>query len=283
MRIALLMVLSTPLCFGGITLKLRGGMGYIFGGDWNKGMDGWNKYVAGVSNTCTGSFEKLDFGMDFDGEIIFNFNRYFGVGVGAGYFRMGKENRVTWESGSGILTSKTDSTWTHEISVIPIVLNLHYRLPLGKSADFGFSLGGGYYLGTFNFKNVYDNSFFIFFSKGTETFKASKGAIGFQGSLGVDIKLGGKVYLCIDLFGRYSKLTQLSGTRTNKGNNIFGPYDNTEDGFGLWLEDYTEGGTAYAIVVLSKGAPSGANISNPRQLEFDLSGAAARIGIRIDF
>jgi len=277
-----LIVLMGSLCQAGITFKLRGGMGYITGGDWNKGIDGLNAYNIAQADTHTGQFDKLDWGMDLDGEIIFTLGDYFGIGIGGGYLKVSKTSNFEMAGSDWIFAFSEKHTWTHGLTVIPIVLNLHYNIPLGKSLNFTIALGGGYYLGKFNFKNVYDTSWFILANQGTETYEASKGSIGFQGALGLEIKLAKNIALALDFGGRYVQFKELSGKLTDVGvSNIGGSYSTSEEDNRVWVYDHTSGGTTYRLLDLGKYQPAGADVTNPKQAVFDITGFAVKLGICI--
>lgn len=280
-KLSLVMVLCVFMAvhaFAGLSLKFYGGMTYISGNDWNTGIDGWNSLVnAGTSHT--GNFDKLNMAINFGGEVRYDLNKNFAIGLGAGYFNLTKTNNVVY---AGFLF-ENDITWTPKINSIPIVLNFHYTTAISKSLNFTASLGGGYYISKFEFTNVYDNAWILGWSKGTEKFSSSKGVIGFQGAVGLEIALMKNIFLSVDLGGRYARMSDLEGTRTDVGESQFlwinSNYNLSEGGWFLWYAvDKT---TGYQLVMLSKDAPSASSYNDVRKANIDLTGFAASIGLRI--
>jgi len=268
------LLLITGVAFSQISLKLTGGMAYISGNDLNKGIQGFNDWVTAETTDPTGKFEKLNMGMNFAGEAIYNLTSNAGIGVGIGYFQMSKDNSVTYLQGGGV--PSTD-TFKPTINVMPITLNFYYYIPTGSSMSVYLKAGAGYYMTKFDA----EYSFSWPLGHGTDTLKVSKGAIGFQGGFGIEIPVSGQASFVVEAGARYAKVSELTGDWTSKGNGFFGPWDKSGTG-SLWFGDYSSiGGNTYPRVAINNDSPLW--LDNVKKASLDLTGFSIKAGIKIGF
>jgi opacity protein-like surface antigen len=266
----------------GFSLKLKGGMAYVTGGDYNKAIDGINAYSDAFYSTVTGTFSKLSLGMDVGGELILDVNESFGIGIGVGYISLSKDaekSTGTW-SFLGFPMTDTD-TITPSVSAIPITLNIYYKVPMG-GMNLNFFAGAGLYLSKVKIDRVRTSTFLAL---GTDiTFDASKTAFGFQGGIGLDIPVSGNISFIIDVTGRYVRLSDIMGDYTLVPT-VLGITGATETGtdYYIWTYDYTSGGTAYHMFSLGKTGPSGTAYSSVQHGTFDFTGVNGQAGFKISF
>ena len=267
------LLLITGIAFSQISFKLTGGMAYISGNDLNKGIQGFNDWLTAEASNVTGKYDKLNMGMNFAGEVIYNLSPNMGIGVGVEYFQMSKDNSVSY-SLSGFPGKETLKP---TVKVMPITLNFYYYIPTGSSMSVYLKAGAGYYMTKFDVESSWSS----IFGGGTDTLKVSKGAIGFQGGFGIEVPVSGQVSFVVEAGGRYAKLSELSGDWTSKGNTIFGPpWDKSGTGY-LWFGNYSSGGTNYPWIAINDTCPSW--VHNGKKASLDLTGFTVKAGIKIGF
>jgi len=279
------------LGFSQFTFKFKAGMAWIDGNDYNSIITGQMNYADDVKNPGTsvqGSFEKLKSGTNFQGELIFDVTPSFGLGLGAGYFKAGKESTVKLDTTFWLLWIpllwNVENTYTPKLSVIPIFLNLHYYLPVASILNIDFYGGPGYYLTSFDFTNDWEWGIAgLFPQAGTETFKASKGTIGFQGGIGLEVELAAGFGLFLDICGQYAKISELKGDWTDKQVGFFNNWSKSGSGYYFWYYDWQVGGKKYAWGAFAEDKPSDPSFSGVRKAAINLTGYSLSGGIKINF
>ena len=137
-----LALLTTAICFlfslvgigqaQGINIKLFGGYGTMTTGDYNSFGESFEKYtdnVALAGLTKEGEFKKLNWGLEYGGEIIVKLVGGLGVGFGAGYIQRSNESEISLAdplAGSMTFNSAPDFT------AVPVTVSLYYYLPYAK-------------------------------------------------------------------------------------------------------------------------------------------------------
>jgi hypothetical protein len=264
----------------GFSLKLTGGASYISSGDYNSGIDGINAYYAALGyTTLTGKFSKLQFGMDFGGELILDIDENWGVGIGAGYMRFAHDT----ETVTGNYAFVDTYTLKPTITSIPLTLNVHYTLPL-SGLKLNIFAGVGLYLSSMK-ADTSESLFSGFLVDETTTFASNSigGQFGFQGGLGLEIPLGGNISFVVDVTGRYVSLKDIKGDYTVVGTAlVIFPINLSGNDAYFYTYNATLGSATYKMLSLSTDANMA---SNPTAVhaKFDLTGVAARAGFKLSF
>jgi opacity protein-like surface antigen len=269
-------VILTSLSYGQFSLRLTGGMVRIAGGDYNKGMDGRNDFARDNYFNISGTYEGLTFGMNFKGEIVFNFNDRMGIGLGSGFVQVSRDSHISY--GYSPTESAENDQFTPNVRVVPITLNFHYKVPLLAKLNLDLSVGAGYYLTKMDFEMINSGPTW----RDTYTFHSTKGLMGFQGGVGLEYTLSNQLALVLEAGGQYAKLSEVKGDFVYDG--LF--HDEGPDAI-LWYYDYDYRTATfrkiYPWIDLRTYDPTDPAHTNVRKGELDLSGFSALAGIKISF
>lgn len=272
-------LLATGIAFSQVSIKLTGGMAYILANDLNKGLQGENDFLTNEATYVSGEYNKLHMGMNFGGEIIFNFSPNAGIGMGAEYSQIGKESTLDYTID---IFGQFSEVLNLNIKVIPITLNFYYYIPAGSSIKFYLKVGAGYYITKFNMEDSLNA-----FSLGINTrdsLKVSKGTIGFQGIFGIEFLASEQISFVVEAGGRYAKLSELTGDWTRKGIDSGVPVYKSGTG-SLWYYEWTPlfSRHTYPGIGISDREPSAINVTNVRKASLDLTGFSVKAGLKIRF
>lgn len=265
------------------SLRLSGGVSYFSVGELNSVLSGLSDYFYVDNSNVSGRFESMHVGMNFSLEAVYLITDRIGIGLGGGFFRVSKEDKLHYEYFNN--TIRNDITYTRTIGFVPLTLNIHYLCPLGSKLNLSLSGGLGYYLTSFDFKSYNVEMRPTVTNHGTETadFK-TKGTIGFQGSLGLDMPLTKNLGIFVAARGWYATVSSLTGETSGDyvEGSMSGTYKVSDVHF--WVEDYHYHEKIYPDFSIYKDAPlSGGVISNVHELKIDLSGFSLGAGLRINF
>ena len=264
------------------SLKFSGGLGSTAGGDFNAFADGLNSLAADLvpflGLTKTGELENPNWGIDFEGELVFSLSRNFGVGLGAGYHKRSKETSLKMALEP---LSSVSLTWEPELTIIPMNLSGYYFFPIGSKMNAFLKAGIGYCVAKVYLKLREEYTSFLGLEGWDEDeFEAKNSGFGFQGGLGIEYNLTGTISLFAEGMGRYLKITgwELEGTTTNASGVIKG------SGTLWYLEEFFEAnGKYYPGLQISEQKPTYPAYRNVREAEVDFSGFSLRVGIKIRF
>jgi hypothetical protein len=277
----LFVVLAAMVSFGysqSFGLKLSGGLSYAGGGDLAKGIKGETEYL-GADYILTGEFRGPYLGMDIGGEIIYYFGSKFGIGLGVGYSRHAKESAVSYN----INQVGVQETLKPKYSVVPITANLHYLLALSPKLSLDLTAGAGYYLAMLNWDHRMDMEIMGYTGNFEYIFKSTKGTVGFQAGLGLEMKITSKAALVWTVWGRYASISELKGDWTDKGGGELWSYEDGGSGGYAWYYDLRYGSQTYARVVFDTDKPAGSNFSDVRYAKLSLTGLVTTVGIKVGF
>ncbi|MCJ7579992.1 MAG: hypothetical protein MUP98_05590 [Candidatus Aminicenantes bacterium] len=263
------------------SIKLFGGLGKLVGqNDVNENLNGWNQLLNDSANMAgfgiSGEISPLGYSPSFGGELIFNFNPRFSIGLGAEYLRFTKQStKILTLEGESI-----DFSIDPSISAIPITLSFYYGIPLGNFLNVVVGVGGGYYLG--QYKNstlqiIADEQVML-------SFRSNKNTIGAHGSLTFEFNIGRSLALIFGVSGRMAKLKNLMGTETFTYTTP--SYTDSEDypDLTLWyVEDEIFEGRYYSSLIADNVKPETSYYRNVREAEISLSSMTLQIGILIRF
>jgi hypothetical protein len=263
-----LCVLSVGLAQAGkISLKFSLGGTYLLGGDFNKIMDGWRDYeqtVLGPEETFTDNLDKLRLGFQGSVEALYELSPRLSAGIEVGFLR------ASVTSGFSRTWNDYRMTLTPTLSGIPILLNVHYFLPLGGPLKLQASIGGGILLAHFNYEYRYENLTLPY--NGTWV-PEDQVALAVKAGIGVEYALSDSFALTFDLFGRYAEISDLTGEYSGVFNGS--PYS------GVATAYYYDNNGLYPTVVLYSTPPTGSHVQNLRKAAFSFSGLGALFGVKI--
>jgi len=262
----------------GFSLRMQGGMSYLFANDINDHLQATTDYWTDRGVDVEGEFEPLQNGIEFGGEFIVNLTPHIGIGLGGGYIQASSKSTVNnvWFGYS------YQDTASPKVTAIPLTLSAYFDLPLGKRLSFTVQAGLGYYLGTFSWDYSYESEFDDF----KENWEGKSNALGFHGSLGFEFNFSSRIALYVEGFGRYAKLKGLKGNYTFE-ETFFG-YQGQEsiDEATLWYYEWRSSltGNYYPTLEFNDDKPEETSfVKNIREGEVDLTGFSVRVGIRIRF
>jgi len=251
-----------------LSLKFNGGGTYLMGGDYNKSMDGWRDYeqtVLGPAETFVDNLKKLGLGFQFGGELMYELSPSLAAGIEVGYLSASVESWFsrTWHN--------YKLTLTPTLSAIPIMLNIHYYMPLCGKMKLHAVAGGGAFISRLNYGYAIEDTAYPY----NGTWKPNnKTVFGAKAGIGIEYGLSANIALIFDIIGRYAEVKGFRGAYS-------GDYNGVQKSGTVTLFYYDYDGT-YPLVGLYETAPSGPHIQNVREAKFSLSGVAALIGVRVN-
>ncbi|MCX6554971.1 MAG: outer membrane beta-barrel protein [Candidatus Aminicenantes bacterium] len=281
--ISLLAVLAIPAraAYGaktgfkpGFSLRLYGGLNYLKGGDLNTGLKGFADSAiyefANSGYSHSGDYQDMNWGAEAGGELVYQFSRYLGLGVGVGYSQASKSSAVT------LMGSDTVKfIFNPKASAIPIKVELIFFLPLSDAFRISLSAGPEYYLASVraDIRREYPASW----SEWNQ--EADGQTVGFQGGIALEIRLSRRISLLIEGKGRYAKIKEFKGT------NIFstssGYQEKQEGTLYYWTDNYTF--KPFPVIFVESSFPSEPWQQDVRKAEVDFSGGSIRGGIVFRF
>ncbi|MBN1273330.1 MAG: SH3 domain-containing protein [Candidatus Aminicenantes bacterium] len=259
----------------GFGIKLSGGLNYLMGGDYNKAMDGMQYVLENDFDPTlvTGEYKKFGMGMEFGGEILINFTPNIGIGLGAGYIS------ASQETGDIMYDVLPIDNYALKLTAIPLKLTLHFGVPMGTAASLDFSLGGAYYLGSFDFARTFN----LILVGAEIAATGSVNTIGFHGGLGFSFNLSPNFAFFIEAQGRYAKFSGIEADYTDEGWVLIWPFSNDEKRTLYYYETTHSTGETISYLTWSVAAPTDPAYSNIREGSFDLSGIFFGAGFKIMF
>ncbi len=258
----------------GLSLRLYGGLGYLQGGDLNTGMKGFcdsaiYEYSKG-GYTHSGEYQDVNWGVEAGAELVFQFSRNVGLGIGAGYIAAEKISSVTL---TGTHTDKF--IFTPQASAIPIRVELLFFLPISHAVRVSLHAGPEYYLASV--RADIRREFPTWWSEWDQEAKGQ--GIGFQGGIGLEIRLSSRFSLLIEGNGRYAVIQDLKGTKVYSSSN--GYQEKDEGTLYYWTDNYTF--KPFPYIFVESSLPSEPWQQDVRKAEIDFSGGSVQLGIVFRF
>lgn len=205
-------------------------------------------------------------------EFMMRFSKHFGLGIETGYIQKVLKPSVSWQSAEfGIFTLKTES----HIHFVPLILKGYGFLPLNSRMDVYVTGGPGIYFVNNHYEyeensqitgeeHVYYTSIF---SEGT--------GFGFEGGIGVEIKLSSSTSFYVEGGGRSVNINKLTGRMREMG--FWGGSSGD-----VWYFEYFDNNISDYISGIRYGdRPEADELRNIRRLNVDLSGYYLGAGLRI--
>ena len=262
-----------------VALKLFGGLGYQAIGDLNTGLKGFSDSIIytdlSLFYSAGGGYCLMHYGLDAGGDLIFQFSRYVGIGVGSGYLRTARKSELRLTAPDPSLHNEL---WTFDpvVSVVPIRVGLFLFVPIGGYSKISLNIGPEYYLASVQ-SNLRDDYPAWWWNERNEEFSGR--GFGVHGGIGLEIGLSSKVALILEGQGRLAKINELTGTHVYK--NSFGFEEKIEGTLYYWTDYWTF--KPFPYVFISETLPSEPWQSNPRKAVLDLSGFSAVAGFIFRF
>jgi hypothetical protein len=270
-------VLTSGTASAAVAVKMTGGLTYLFGNDINSGVRGSYDFLSANYENVTGSLRSFLLGWSGGAEIIVPFGEGFGLGVGAGIFRIAASDKFayTWWTYAG-----TES-FEPKLTVIPMTVNLHYQVPVSHALDLDVFGGTGFYLTRFEHKSISTSDFFSYEME--KTFTASKGVFGLQGGIALEIKVSSSFAFVLQAEARLAKAMDLQGDWTEQERTLNGSRRaDGHDGL-FWYYEKSDASGTYPQVSFAPTPPSDTSVTNSRKGTLDLTGLSAAAGIKITF
>jgi hypothetical protein len=276
--IGVLLIVATLAYPQQVSFKLKGGLSWINGDDYNKGIAGENQYIKDTSSTMSGAYAELRSGMNFEAEIIVHMGPRFAFGFGGGYYRLQNDSTVT---SHGVLSDApfdAVSTYKPRLSTIPLYVNIHYLAPLTSQMKLDIYAGPLFQIVQYTFENPSTTT--ISSVNQILTFTSSTTSFGFQGGVGLSYTITPGLSLIAETCYRYGTVFDLSGNWVVIGTSDAGAINNSSDSYYMWVYNYTQGGTYTRIGYSDVNGPTGSGVSNASKAVIRMSGITATIGVK---
>jgi len=262
----------------GVGLKLFGVYGSIGPGDPYEGlkgsMDFYDQVLGLASYNRTGDFKQFDNIWEAGGDLIFYFTPVIGIGLGAGYMQTlpAKTNMNYTKPANPDIYQSLDP----KVTAIPVRASLYFSIPMGSALKLSLHGGVSYYFARMEFAWR--------LGSGTDWIqvasKADGKGLGFHGGAGLEFNFSSSASLFVEATGRLAKISGFTGDSTFS---VSGGGSATDSGtLYFWKYDYGILGVIPEIGIRDP-APSGANYSDVREAEVDLSGFGVRAGFLFRF
>ncbi len=257
-------------------LKISGGIGYLSGTDYEEVSDGWN-HLNRISTEAAGGIftsehNSFDWGLEMEGEIVFNLSPRFAISGGLGYITEEYSNK-RMSSFEGVTTGS--SAIDFKAKAVPVTIGIRYFLPISSKSQFSLNAGVGYYFASFSSSSYRENN--TPYRQDTDS-NGSGGDFGFHGGIGFEYSVSKNVAIIIEGFGRYATISGFDGTRNqsdtnNVSSSVEGKYLTHERL--VWTNEWL------TRVSIGSEPPSGDDVRDVRDYEIDFSGFTIRIGLKI--
>jgi len=255
------------------SIKLTGGLGYITNVDNNKIMDSLNEWYLDVGEMLgmpvSGEFDKINFGYDFETELIIKITPKWGINLGGGYFQGEKKSIINIGGGVGINSLK------YKITVIPVKLGGYYFLPITSKINFFLNGGINYYFAQLLLDFKQEISPENYWVKEISDFNSN--GFGFFSGIGVEYNISKQIAIVIEGYGRSAEIKPFKGLMKRYNNEGYKEeiegtlYIYESEIYGKWRLNF------WAF----QEKPNNPAFRNIREAVLNLNGFSLRIGIKI--
>jgi hypothetical protein len=313
----------------GFSFKLSGGPGFWLGrgGDLDKYRKGIQSILAdeyqGGGWATTFDWKQPSFLPDFGADIIFNIGRHLGFGIGTGFIPGSSVGNYTtsYQNNYSLwgvsYVSKGDDAYTEnfKLSAIPLKFELYCFIPMRATSKWTIFVhaGAGYYFGKLMYELGYDSkdlrenkhgAYTYYKSQSTSNYvqnvQSTHRSWGYQGGLGLEIKMSRAISFAVELDGRLVKFNNWEGdaathdVRTYKSG--YGEtakswaYEtstskNTQESGLFWSFEIhnSDANKDYSCLQFLKEKPKYVFYQNVRKTEFSLNGLNLLVSIKFHF
>lgn len=267
----------------GISLKLDGGLSKLRIGDTNTNITelarNWESVSGQRGLHVPEKLGTMGGGMEGEAEIRLNLKPFLAVGLGFGRILVEKNgNRMEMALPPPIRHQIQNQD--NEISAMPVFINLYYLRPVFHSGTLFAGLGAGYYIAKWREKGRYDEETSEKAPWWREwEINAKANGPGFTGAMGLEYSLIRRLSVCIEVFGRYCKISRFKGDGTVRRSWETGT--SSYPGGTLYYYEWKDALTSdwYGDVNLRTDTPGSDSERNVRKAEVDLSGIGVKLGL----
>lgn len=317
---------------GRTSLYISGGASYINSGDLNGMIRGYNEFIRDWNDyyQTDYSIDWKEFGwiQNLKAEVLLNLSDSLSLGLGVEYLANTRKGTMTlndadsgtFNEGSYYYNYSFEDNYSSlpqpKLIVIPLTCDLYFFIPAGKKAAVFIKGGIGYYFGKLKYSEAStrdykyqadyyesDDTFLHswidnYSDNDTRTYEAKCKELGYQGGIGLDVKLSSLVSLVVEGNYRYVNFKDWSGNgseslswteesgRSDLGTTTTGGNESDSWDGKIWhyeLYDSTLN-KQYKRIFLHEEAPAADGwIKNVRQAEINLNGFTLRAGVKITF
>lgn len=261
-----------------LSFKATGGYGTISPGDINaviKSKDNMLKDLASIYGyTKEGALEKINWGLNFEGEFILNLTDNLGIGLGSGYIQWKKRSTASLIVDT---LGTVNNNGEPNITAIPIKISVYYFYPVASKMNVFLNGGVGYYFGKITLsleEDIISTSIVDVW----QVFKVKDNGIGFHGGIGFEYNIVQNIAFFVEGAGRYAKLKDWKGEVTYK--DWLDQLTEKRSGT-FWYYEFERYGKYYPNVDIKEDKPTDPHFKNLRKFECNLSGISLKVGIRI--
>ena len=253
-------------------------------GDFNLFYAGENSKFEDIANidseTIISQLEVDHWGMDWEAEIRIRLNKYFTLGLGAGFLNRGKASRLVRERDP---LPRSSRLWDPDLSTRSLLMNGYFTFPVISSLKAYIKVGAGYYSSKLKLLIREENEYNDFSFWGTELVNIKDTGIGFQGGLGLEFTVTKHIGFYVEGSGRILNLNDWMGDLDYE--NSEGAEDLLEGSVWTVEEFYRDTNKYYAEGRISEFDPSETefDIRNIRKSKIDFSGVGLKVGFIIRF
>ncbi len=259
----------------GIHIRLGGGFTLLSGGDFATGIKGMYDGLSQSTVSAGYTIRKSDYipfrsGFEFGGDIVYYFAGRLGIGAGGSWARVNRINEEIYRLGSD--THEFGMTTVPEMNILSFRLGVFYALPVNRLLTVCLNAGPAYYSADYKYSaNVLAAAYRYIF---TQTGKGR--AWGFQGGIGLEIRMNMRLSFILEAQGRYARISGFEGR------------DQLEEVLGGPIIREDKAGTLYYLE--KEGFPGLEAFSDPptegfniREAVLDFSGVSFRGGLNFKF
>ena len=201
---------------------------------------------------------------------MYYFAGRLGVGLGGGLARVNKTNEQRFSLGG--FPGDFSLTVVPQINVLTFRLGLFYALPLNPWLTVCFNAGPAFHSVDYKLSvNVPEVAY-----RYSLTQKAEANKLGFQGGIGLEIRMNPRMAFILEVQGRYAKISGFDG-KEEVYEYLGGPVSSSEAAGRLYYLEKD----GYPRLAISGEAPAAG--FNAKDAVFDFSGVSFRAGLNFKF
>jgi hypothetical protein len=229
------------------SLHLRGGVGWLHGGDLNRSIGGWRDYYQDrKSSSFSSSFglKELRGIFEVQAELEVRLSPRWRVGLAVGYVSGKTSGDVSTSlseqqgymlpsggDGAISLEEETIRLVGYELRAVPVLVTVYRSFRLRENVELSLGTGGGFYFGRYNYHEgyVYDLDYsdtqstaigtiqYIdrYESAGEYTETATARGFGLHGLVGLEYRISPSLGLTFEVAGRWAGLDDWRGEKAD--------------------------------------------------------------------
>ena len=271
---------ETPKAF---TLKLGGGAGSLSGGELTSFASGTNELLRDIARlagaTMSGALENAKWGLELEGELVYNISGRFGIGLGAGYIRASADSLAELRAGT---LGRIAIGWKPVFTVVPVTVSGHYRFPVAPRLNVFARAGIGYYFAKLDYKTLEESELYGLTLREENDGTARKSGWGVQGGVGLEVRISSRLSLYFEGGGRHVALTDWDVDNSYRNSNSLGSVK--QKGTFWYVEKNNEDtGKTYPGLEMKDTQPSDPAFLSVRKAKISLSGIVFKAGVIFGF